>query len=180
DLRSILAKDQPRAAVIAHVQALVGQVGRVDRHGHGPGREDAEVERHPLVAGVGHDADPIAGRDADGDQRLADALGVGPQLRPADLGVPALALDQRGGVLRTRAELLRDQVEHRSLVHREWTHATSRSDWHPIFLRAGYHGRGSMSTAGSALPDDFELLAAWRAGDDVAGNALVRRHFSSV
>ncbi|HLT40149.1 MAG TPA: sigma-70 family RNA polymerase sigma factor [Enhygromyxa sp.] len=37
-----------------------------------------------------------------------------------------------------------------------------------------------MSTAGSALPDDFELLAAWRAGDDVAGNALVRRHFSSV
>jgi RNA polymerase sigma-70 factor (ECF subfamily) len=28
--------------------------------------------------------------------------------------------------------------------------------------------------------DDFELLEAWRAGDKLAGNALVRRHFSSV
>lgn len=28
--------------------------------------------------------------------------------------------------------------------------------------------------------DDFELLEAWRAGDELAGNALVRRHFSSV
>jgi RNA polymerase sigma-70 factor (ECF subfamily) len=28
--------------------------------------------------------------------------------------------------------------------------------------------------------DDFELLEAWRAGDELAGNTLVRRHFSSV
>lgn len=28
--------------------------------------------------------------------------------------------------------------------------------------------------------DDFELLEAWRSGDRLAGNALVRRHFSSV
>lgn len=28
--------------------------------------------------------------------------------------------------------------------------------------------------------EDYELLAAWRSGDDRAGNELVRRHFSSV
>lgn len=30
------------------------------------------------------------------------------------------------------------------------------------------------------MVEDFELLEAWRAGDEAAGNALVRRHFTSV
>lgn len=37
-----------------------------------------------------------------------------------------------------------------------------------------------MSSAGPPRRDDFELLAAWSAGDELAGNTLVRRHFSSV
>jgi RNA polymerase sigma-70 factor (ECF subfamily) len=30
------------------------------------------------------------------------------------------------------------------------------------------------------MESDFELLEAWRAGDDAAGNRLVRRHFDSI
>ncbi|HVH98185.1 MAG TPA: sigma-70 family RNA polymerase sigma factor [Enhygromyxa sp.] len=37
-----------------------------------------------------------------------------------------------------------------------------------------------MTPAGPTRRDDFELLEAWRAGDEIAGNTLVRRHFSSV
>jgi RNA polymerase sigma factor (sigma-70 family) len=37
-----------------------------------------------------------------------------------------------------------------------------------------------MPPADPARRDDFELLEAWRAGDELAGNTLVRRHFSSV
>ena len=32
----------------------------------------------------------------------------------------------------------------------------------------------------SSAADDYELLAAWRDGDSIAGNALVRWHFASV
>jgi RNA polymerase sigma factor (sigma-70 family) len=42
------------------------------------------------------------------------------------------------------------------------------------FFCASYHPRSVV------LEDDFELLDAWRSGDQLAGNALVRRHFSSV
>jgi hypothetical protein len=31
-----------------------------------------------------------------------------------------------------------------------------------------------------AEPSDLALLEAWRGGDDVAGNRLVRRHFSTI
>ncbi len=39
------------------------------------------------------------------------------------------------------------------------------------------------STSGEPRPSptpDWELLEAWRSGDSLAGNALVRRHFSSI
>jgi RNA polymerase sigma factor (sigma-70 family) len=37
-----------------------------------------------------------------------------------------------------------------------------------------------MTSTGPTRREDFELLEAWRAGDELAGNTLVRRHFSSV
>lgn len=38
---------------------------------------------------------------------------------------------------------------------------------------------GLMGQSGPAL-DDFDLLDAWRSGDRIAGNALLRRHFDSL
>ena len=32
----------------------------------------------------------------------------------------------------------------------------------------------------TAVPDDYELLARWRGGEQSAGDALVRRHYGSV
>src|SRR5690606_16444671 len=117
DLVGVLGEHQARAAVLAHVLALVGQVGRVDRHGHRPRGEDAEVREDPLVAGLTDDVDAIARLDARGDQRLANLLRVFPDLGPGHRAIGAAGLDQAGRVRAAVVGVVEEEVEDRIFGH---------------------------------------------------------------
>jgi hypothetical protein len=72
DLPGVLADDRHRVRVAHHPLALLGRVGRVDRHDDRAGARDGEVAVRPLRARVAQDADALAGLHAQVDEAEAD------------------------------------------------------------------------------------------------------------
>ena len=100
-----------RAGVAQDPGDLLGGGRLVDRHGHGAGEPDREVEQRPFVAGAGHDAHPVAGLDAGGDEALGQACHVGEEVGGTDVlpGAGRILAGKQGRV-RCLLRLLNHQV----------------------------------------------------------------------
>ena len=72
DLRRVLADRHDGAGIAGDPLALIRRVGRVDRHDDPSRRPDREAGVGPLGRGVGEDADPVSGLDAEIDQAKGD------------------------------------------------------------------------------------------------------------
>ena len=93
-----------------HPQALLGGVGLVDRHDDSAGGGGGHVHVGPLGAGVGEDAEALAGLDAEVDQPEADLLNDVGQLRVGHVVPGAVALVAHGDLLGVLGGRVRDQV----------------------------------------------------------------------
>ena len=71
---------------------LLGRGGLVDRHGDGAGGPDRVVAERPLVAGLAHQADPVARLDAARDEPGGERADLGRELLGGDGGPPAVDL----------------------------------------------------------------------------------------
>ena len=67
-----LEDDRDGAGVAEVPLHLRGGAGLVDRHEHRAGEPRREVDERPLVAGLAHEADLVAGLDARGDEALRE------------------------------------------------------------------------------------------------------------
>ena len=68
----VLADDRARLGVAGDPLALLGRVGRVDRHDDGAGARDAEVRVGPLGPRRAQDRHAVARLDPEVDQAAAD------------------------------------------------------------------------------------------------------------
>ncbi len=94
--------DHTRTAVGDHPDQLTGRGPRVDRHGHQPGPQRAEVAGHELHPVAERDRHPVAGDQPGGVQAPGDLVHLGVQVAPGD--PPAgLRLDEGGPVRALRA-----------------------------------------------------------------------------
>ena len=93
DLRGVLADDRARLGVARHPLALLGGVGRVDRHDDGARGRDAEVRVRPLGTGGAEDRDAVARGDAEVDQPAADLRDDLAELGVADVVPAAVTLE---------------------------------------------------------------------------------------
>jgi len=67
-LGGVLTHHRPGLGVTGHPFALLRGVGGIDGHHHGAHRGDGKADERPLDAGVGKDAHPVAGVDAQLDE----------------------------------------------------------------------------------------------------------------
>ena len=95
-LDGVLDDHQLRARVADDELALLGRVRGVDRNGDAARQQDADVAEGPLEAGLGHQADPIAGDHAGRHQPRRDLAGRGVGLGVAD-GLPGFAREVAKG-----------------------------------------------------------------------------------
>ena len=85
DLLLVLGHEDLRAGVRQEVLHLGRRVGGVDAHAGRPDRQRAHVGEQPLRTVLGVDGDPVAGLDAQVDQRVTDQLDPVPVVGPAHL-----------------------------------------------------------------------------------------------
>lgn len=97
----VLGHEQRGAAVAQLVLELGGRGRRVDAVGDRAGGLRAEVEERPLLAGVAHDRDTLAGREAERTQRERHARDERGVVAPGALAIQAEML----GAIRDRAGL---------------------------------------------------------------------------
>jgi hypothetical protein len=114
---------------------LFGTGRLVDRHGHRAGRPDRVVDERPLVPGLAHQGDPVAGLDPAGDQaagqrdHLMVELGAG-HVVPVRVRAAAAAgelddLREPGGVVPHRIGQIRGIADGRHRRHGELAHVDS-------------------------------------------------------
>jgi hypothetical protein len=103
----VLDDDGDGAGVLEDELRLVGGGGLVDGDGDGAGGPDRVVQEGPLVAGGGHEGDPVAGLDPGRGQALRGGDDLGAELDGRDV-LPGRALvegpheEDRGGVVLSR------------------------------------------------------------------------------
>ena len=85
DLLLVLGDEDLGAGVAEQVADLGGRVGRVDADRRGPHGERAHVGDQPLGPVLGVDRDPVAGLDAERQERVPGELDLVPVLRPGPL-----------------------------------------------------------------------------------------------
>ncbi len=110
ELLSVLAHDRARARVGDHPVALLGGVGRVDRHNDSPGGGDRHVHVGPLWAGAREDAHPLPRLDAEVDKAERDLLHDLPELGVGDVLPGAGLLVSHRDLVRKRSSGGGDQV----------------------------------------------------------------------
>ena len=76
----VLRDHRDRARITQDPLHLLGRTGLVDRNGDRTGAPDREVQLDPLVAGTGHQGDPVTGLYAGGDQPLGHVVHLGEEL----------------------------------------------------------------------------------------------------
>ncbi len=83
-----LGDDRDRPGVGEVPRDLTGRAGLVDRHHHGAGIEQREVDQRPVVGGAGDEADLVARLDAAGDEPLREGDDLLLEFGRADVAPP--------------------------------------------------------------------------------------------
>jgi hypothetical protein len=114
DLLLVLTGDRASPGVADHPVALLGRVGRVDRHDDQASRGGGHVQIGPLGSGVGEDCEALAGLEPQVDQAEADLLHDAGKLGIAHVVPLAIALVAHRGLLAVGAGRVRDQIGDRT------------------------------------------------------------------
>jgi hypothetical protein len=109
DVLLVLGDEQHRAAVAHLILDLLGRCGGVDAVDDGPERLSGEIAHQPLLAGVGHDGDALAGLQPGDRERLRRACHQTGVPHPATLAVEPERLGAERDPVRLAARPLQQQ-----------------------------------------------------------------------